>query len=424
MEANKGVDQFSEKLKLTKNNIKTNFTRARDQLHEREAKLLYQLNEIEKSYQLIIADYRSHLDVLFDAKQKITSIPIKSEDQQDEAKINIENLDNEIKLLTESIPYRNIDLSWNDEFEFQIMNLGVILVNQLPEGGESVFAFNVKLIVPDYTLKDKPLYSACKKYTPEKGPGELNQPKDIAIDPLTNKIYLADSNHHRVQVFNSKAEYQYTFSDNMNYPYGIAIRESTLYITQHSSHCINLYRSDGTFLQKICHQGSNEGQINSPRGITVSHKEGNIFVCDYGNNRVHVLDRKFVFLAIVGLGVLKQPRAIKLIGQEILVLDEGTHCLHVFDKSYNLVRSLISRGSGNQVNNSYFFDVDKECNVILTDGIKHCVVIFNKNGELLYKLGRFGSKPGEFYNPYGVALDNLGRIVVVCCKDTGCLQLF
>ena len=72
----------------------------------------------------------------------------------------------------------------------------------------------------------------------------------------------------------------------------------------------------------------------------------------------------------------------------------------------------------------YSFDIDREYNIIMSDLSNHCVYVFNKEGEQIHKFGKQGQGLGEFYHPYGIVLDNTGRVVVVCRKDTNCLQFF
>ena len=58
--------------------------------------------------------------------------------------------------------------------------------------------------------------------------------------------------------------------------------------------------------------------------------------------------------------------------------------------------------------------VDKDDNIYVSDYNNHCVYKFNKNGELLERVGKKGRGPGEFYfdSPEGVAVAGDG--VFVC----------
>ena len=65
--------------------------------------------------------------------------------------------------------------------------------------------------------------------------------------------------------------------------------------------------------------------------------------------------------------------------------------------------------------------VDKDDNIFVSDNGNHCVYKFNKNGELLERVGKRGSGPGEFNNPRGVAV--AGDCVFVCDCDNHRIQV-
>ena len=65
--------------------------------------------------------------------------------------------------------------------------------------------------------------------------------------------------------------------------------------------------------------------------------------------------------------------------------------------------------------------VDKDDNIYVSDCGNHCVYKFNKNGELLERVGKKGSGPGEFNFPLGVAVD--GDRVFVCGRDNHRIQV-
>ena len=78
---------------------------------------------------------------------------------------------------------------------------------------------------------------------------------------------------------------------------------------------------------------------------------------------------------------------------------------------------------GRQTNNPLCFDIDGECNIIMNDYWKHCVYVFNQEGEQIHKFGKRGQSIGEFHRPWEIALDNTGHIIVVCEKDTNCFGM-
>ena len=177
-------------------------------------------------------------------------------------------------------------------------------------------------------------------------------------------------------------------------------------------------------MKSVGSEGSGEGQFKYPHGLDVSDRNNNIYVCDYNNNRVQILTEDLKFHSMLGIGVLKCPRDVKVPRDRVLVLDESDPCLFVFNSDHVLTNRLITRGNAKQTNNPYCFDIDREYNIIMSDYSNHCVYVFSQEGEQIHKLGKQGQGLGEFSSPYGIALDNTGRIVVVCWKDTTCLQIF
>ena len=106
------------------------------------------------------------------------------------------------------------------------------------------------------------------------------------------------------------------------------------------------------------------------------------------------------------------------------MVDENDPCMFIFNSEHLPINRIITRGSGKQTNSPYSFDIDREYNIIMSDHSNHCVYVFDKEGEQIHKFGKQGQGIGELYHLWGIVLDNTGRIIVVCWKDTNCLQLF
>ena len=77
----------------------------------------------------------------------------------------------------------------------------------------------------------------------------------------------------------------------MSNPVGICVFQNTVFVTQYSSHCVNMYELEGKLMNSVGINGNGEAQFCYPRGIDVSDKAHNIYVCDYGNNRAQILTR-------------------------------------------------------------------------------------------------------------------------------------
>jgi ABC-type Fe3+ transport system permease subunit/DNA-binding beta-propeller fold protein YncE len=130
------------------------------------------------------------------------------------------------------------------------------------------------------------------------GPGEFNRAEGLAVD-LQDRIYVADSCNHRIQVF----------------------------------------ASDGTFLRAYGKAGSSRGELSYPYDIAVD-AQGHQFVCEFGNSRIQVFDADCQPVEIIGgpgaaPGRFANPWSIAL---------DSRGNLYVADGLNHRVQKLVRRG--------------------------------------------------------------------------------
>ena len=70
--------------------------------------------------------------------------------------------------------------------------------------------------------------------------------------------------------------------------------------------------------------------------------------------------------------------------------------------------------------NPWYFCLDREFNILITDFSADIVLIFSNGGQLLQNLG----KRGDFISPTGIATVREGRIIIVSRNPEHCIQLF
>ena len=79
----------------------------------------------------------------------------------------------------------------------------------------------------DYSLKLYPVWS-CE----ETGPGQLECPKQIAIDDTTHNILVADSVANTIQVFDDIGKYQYKIHvPSVQSPNGLALTNEFTFVS-------------------------------------------------------------------------------------------------------------------------------------------------------------------------------------------------
>ena len=313
----------------------------------------------------------------------------------------------EVSLETATDRMRRVELEWDGELEERLSGLGGIrVIGQL-----------------DYKKKGNPVLTACKhSANPTTEVGVFCNPESMSIHSQTNNVYICDGANNRVQVFNSSFEFLFQFSDKMNGPCGICISENKVYVTQYNGNCLTVYSIEGKVLDSVGRKGERELEFDWPTGVAVSTLKNLIYVCDNKNNRIQCLNLDLTFNSFI-LNIFG-PRDIKLTKNEIVVLKKGYHCICIFNHSHQFVREMIRCGEGTLLTKPFFFCLDHQNNILMTDYLSHCVAIFSLRGEFIHQFGKEGNKRGDFINPTGIALNSDNRIVVISSNTNYCVQLF
>ena len=238
------------------------------------------------------------------------------------------------------------------------------------------FSPHVKPVAPDYKTKQLPTAYRCKKFSDKKAPGELNNPGCMSIHYKTWNIYIVDESNNRVRVFSCNGDYLFMFSEKMSHPVSICVFLNTVFVTQYSSHCVNMYELEGKLMKSVGSGGNGEAKFMCPHGIDVSDRNHNTYMCYCNNNRVHILTEELKYHSMLGIDLFTHPRDIKVTRDRVLVLDVSDPCMFIFNSEHLLINRIITRGKDKLTNNPCSFDIDRDYNIIMSDFINH----FNKEG--------------------------------------------
>ncbi|KAI6661328.1 Cell surface protein [Oopsacas minuta] len=415
-----GNRNFIKQAKESRKKIRDCFKRSHEALQLREFILLARIDEIEKNYNNKNKEMNSLVEALNKEMTQTTEI-LNANKLTDVHKIIQSTINKKITELAAETD-SSIEFEWNNQFETDIEQLGSIKLNgQTYISPTQTFPPQVKPVVPNYKAKQLPIAHCCKN-SKRRVPRELNGPRGIAVHYQTGNIYIADMFNHRVQVFTSNGNYLFMFSEKMNKPIGICISRNKVFVTQCFG--LNKYELEGKLIKSVGSYGNGEAQFFYPHGLDVSDGNCNVYVCDSDNKRVQILTQELKFHSILGIDLFKYPFDVKVTTDRVLVLDRSDPCMFVFNSDHVLTNRLITRGAGKQTNDPFCFDIDRDYNIIMSDNGNHCVYVFNQEGEQINKFGKKGQGIGEFIGPFGIALDNTGHIIVVCHKNTYCLQFF
>ena len=117
------------------------------------------------------------------------------------------------------------------------------------------------------------------------GKGQFRGSCSIACDS-TGKVYVADTDHHRIQVFTAEGKFISMFEKHLDSPRYVAVDTSgMMYISEGGNHRVSVFTTGGQFVTSFGKKGARPGEFTSPQGLAVDNS-GVVYVCDYMNNRI------------------------------------------------------------------------------------------------------------------------------------------
>ena len=104
----------------------------------------------------------------------------------------------------------------------------------------------------------------------------------------------------------------------MSYPRGLLICGNRVLVTQ-SGNYIQVYELDGRFVSRFGSYGNGNLQFNIPHGLSTDEYNGDIYICDYLNNRIQIISEVFEYKSEFGKDILHCPRDVKLYKGNIFI---------------------------------------------------------------------------------------------------------
>ena len=79
---------------------------------------------------------------------------------------------------------------------------------------------------------------------------------------------------------------------------------------------------EGKLIKSVGSEGNGRTQFYHPRGLDVSDRNNNIYVCDCFNHRIKILTEELMYHSMLRIDMLEYPRDVKVTRDRVLVLDE------------------------------------------------------------------------------------------------------
>ena len=405
-----GEDYFVLELGRVREQIIQKFVELIDCVKVRECKLLKELDTI-------LASYHSYRDEVKKLEGKEIQLEKLQHFLQSELKLQVSSVKSMSKEFLDKVNTTTINVPPEPKMVHFVCDNNMVF-DELNMLGKLVERVRSGI---DYERKVHPIVTLCEKGNRME---QLYNPRGVTVDNKTGNIYVADCYNHCVKVFDSSGKILFKFGDSdgkgkMLFPKGLAISGDRIVITNDDgfNHNIHIYQLNGNFVSKSEKYGKGKVEFNYPRGLACNKSNGDIYICDYGNNRIQILSKELQFKSQFGADKLKHPHDVNLSKEYIFILDESNNCIHLYDYNLILQKSVVPRGEGMQVVNPCYFFIDNSNNILISDNGSNYIHIFNHEFELIHKIN-------TSTHPMGVVVYNQDRVLVVCRADKDCLQIF
>jgi len=230
--------------------------------------------------------------------------------------------------------------------------------------------------------------------TASQSEGEFYNPVGLSFD-ANGDLHVADSNNHRIQVFDSNGTFKRSYGmygDAGVGPYSFQITpENTFLISDIERHRVFEIDENGSLIRVIAkHKGNSLGfDINNPRSAYLG-PDNLVYIADTNHHRIQVYDRNGTFVRKFGSsgtgdGQFNQPYSVIVSSDdEIFVADRYNHRIQVFDTNGNFLRKFGSYGSlEGQMNQVFDISFSDEGNVLVGDWNNRRIIHFTKTGEFI-----------------------------------------
>ena len=263
---------------------------------------------------------------------------------------------------------------------------------------------------------------------------QVKEPTCITLDKTGNMV-VAEDGGECVSVFSPAGEKLRSFgSDKLSDPRGVAMDDDgNILVVDMDRHCIQQFTSNGNFITTVGNygtHGSSALKFKSPVGAAFRPLNKKIYVADYSNNCIQVLNPDLTFYKSFGSsgtgnGELRNPTDMAFDNAgNVYVADVLNACIQVFTSEGEFLRVFGKRGQGNgELFRASRIEVSTENIVYVSDWNNHRVSMFTSEGKFLKSFGGQGNGPGQFNQPRGITIDNNG-VIYVCDGFNNRLQLF
>ena len=233
----------------------------------------------------------------------------------------------------------------------------------------------------------------------------------VAVSPVNGCVYVVERVRSQIHVFDAERKHVRTFGQHgererqLDQPLGIDVSTTgQVYVTNKYSHCVSVFREDGTFIRTI-----GQGKLQYPRDVLV-HSSGLVYVADEGNHCIAVFSQEGELVRAFGSkgggkGEFNYPSGLATSpdGHHLYVSDRNSHRVQVFTLEGQFVWEFDTQSD--QLVRPHGLTVTSDGGVLVADKGNNRVAVFDKKGGLVHSFA--------IRSPTSVKVDSRGKLMVV-----------
>ena len=250
----------------------------------------------------------------------------------------------------------------------------------------------------------------------------FTNPHGITITPQGQLVVVESSGSNQLAVVDRRTGNKLkTMSvSSSSSPCGVAVTaDGTIYASH--SHSVEKFSVDGNHVKSIGQNGSNQLEFNTPYSIKAIGNE--LYVCEYSNSRVQVLDSDGNYLRQFPTAQCSNPYDITATEDGLCVVGSGGN-ICMYNMEGGLVEKLQVKGCPVVPSTLRGVAVDPSGYMFITEysSSKECVYVFKPSGEYVTRFGLRSDK--MILNPIGIAIDEDGFVYVCDFSSAGHVWVF
>lgn len=260
-------------------------------------------------------------------------------------------------------------------------------------------------------------------------PGQFDEARGIAFDDAHDRVVVADTGNHRVQIFKlRRREFDEpmprlapelvirlvgTIKSNAR-DLAVASRER-FFVSLPDERKLQLIDANGSPRLEITEPEDAPGYLREPVGLAFS--DGHLFVSDHGSSNIKVFDDKGVFQYKFGQSgsdpvEFDEPTGMDFWRDDVYIADSDNDRIQVLSKR-GLIRRVIKGGGGRELDSPRDVTVGPDGALYVADTGNHLMRKLSPAGTPVFAKGGEGYGRGRFDSPLGISRDNDGYYYVL-----------